>query len=108
MGFDEIPQFVNVLMGDMSIVGPRPERLYFVNELEDSIQFYSRRLIVKPGITGWAQLKYKYDETIEDVREKLKYDLFYIENMSVMLDLKIIVQTVLVGLRKKHQASYTA
>ncbi|MCG2715106.1 MAG: sugar transferase, partial [Candidatus Marinimicrobia bacterium] len=105
-GLDEIPQFFNVLMGDMSIVGPRPERLYFVNELEQSIQFYSRRLIVKPGITGWAQIKYKYDESIDDVREKLRYDLYYIENMSILLDLKIIVQTLLVGIRKKHRAAY--
>lgn len=105
-GLDEIPQFFNVLIGDMSIVGPRPERPFFVNELEHSIQFYSRRLIVKPGITGWAQIKYKYDETIEDVREKLRYDLYYIENMSVLLDLKIIVQTLLVGLRKKHHIAY--
>jgi len=105
-GLDEIPQFFNVLIGDMSIVGPRPERLYFVNELEQSIQFYSRRLIVKPGITGWAQIKYKYDETIDDVREKLRYDLYYIQNMSVMLDLKIIVQTLLVGMRKRHRTAY--
>jgi len=104
-GLDEIPQFVNVLIGDMSIVGPRPERQYFVNDLENSIQFYSRRLIVKPGITGWAQIKHKYDETIDDVREKLRYDLYYIENMSVLLDLKIIVQTLLVGLRKKTSVS---
>ena len=105
-GLDEIPQFFNVLMGEMSIVGPRPERIYFVNELEQSIQFYSRRLIVKPGITGWAQIKYKYDESIDDVREKLRYDLYYIENMSIILDLKIIVQTLLIGIRKKHQAAY--
>jgi exopolysaccharide biosynthesis polyprenyl glycosylphosphotransferase len=105
-GLDEIPQFFNVLMGDMSIVGPRPERDYFVNELERSIQFYSRRLIIKPGITGWAQIKYKYDETIDDVREKLRYDLYYIENMSVILDLKIIIQTLLIGLRRKHRTSY--
>jgi len=106
MGLDEIPQFFNVLMGEMSIVGPRPERIYFVNELEQSIQFYSRRLIVKPGITGWAQIKYKYDESIDDVREKLRYDLYYIENMSILLDLKIIVQTLLIGIRKKHKAAY--
>jgi exopolysaccharide biosynthesis polyprenyl glycosylphosphotransferase len=105
-GLDEIPQFFNVLMGEMSIVGPRPERIYFVNELEQSIQFYSRRLIVKPGITGWAQIKYKYDESIDDVREKLRYDLYYIENMSILLDLKIIVQTLLIGIRKKHKAAY--
>jgi len=106
IGLDEIPQFFNVLLGDMSIVGPRPERDYFVNELERSIQFYSRRLIVKPGITGWAQIKYKYDETIDDVREKLRYDLYYIENMSVLLDLKIIIQTLLIGLRRKHRTAY--
>ncbi|HDP67355.1 MAG TPA: sugar transferase, partial [Candidatus Marinimicrobia bacterium] len=105
-GLDEIPQFFNVLIGDMSIVGPRPERLHFVNELEKSIPFYSRRLIVKPGITGWAQIKYKYDESIDDVREKLRYDLYYIENMSVLLDLKIIIQTLLIGLRKKHKLAY--
>ena len=105
-GLDEIPQFFNVLMGEMSIVGPRPERIYFVNELEHSIQFYSRRLIIKPGITGWAQIKYKYDESIDDVREKLRYDLYYIENMSILLDLKIIVQTLLIGIRKKHKAAY--
>lgn len=105
-GLDEIPQFFNVLIGNMSIVGPRPERLHFVNELEKSIPFYSRRLIVKPGITGWAQIKYKYDESIDDVREKLRYDLYYIENMSVLLDLKIIIQTLLIGLRKKHKFAY--
>lgn len=105
-GLDEVPQFFNVLLGDMSIVGPRPERPYFVNELEQTVHFYSRRLIVKPGITGWAQIKYKYDETIDDVREKLRYDLYYIENMSVLLDLKIIAQTLLVGLRNKHQATH--
>lgn len=105
-GLDEIPQFLNVLIGDMSIVGPRPEREHFVNDLERSIQFYSRRLIIKPGITGWAQIKYKYDETIDDVREKLRYDLYYIENMSVLLDLKIIIQTLLIGLRRKHRADF--
>ena len=105
-GIDEIPQFFNVLMSEMSIVGPRPERSYFVSELEQSIQFYSRRLIIKPGITGWAQIKYKYDESIDDVREKLRYDLYYIENMSVLLDMKIIVQTLIVGLRKKHKSGY--
>jgi len=102
LGLDEVPQFFNVLKGDMSIVGPRPERPYFVNELEKKIKFYSRRLIVKPGITGWAQIKHKYDETIEDVKEKLRYDLYYIENMSILLDLKIIIQTILMALRRKH------
>lgn len=99
---DEVPQFFNVLIGDMSIVGPRPEREYFVEKLEKEIQFYSRRLIVKPGITGWAQIKHKYDETIDDVKEKLRYDLYYIENMSLLLDVKIIIQTLLLGFRKNQ------
>ncbi len=99
---DEVPQFFNVLIGDMSIVGPRPEREYFVEKLEKEIQFYSRRLIVKPGITGWAQIKHKYDETIDDVKEKLRYDLYYIENMSLLLDVKIIIQTLLLGFRRNQ------
>src|SRR5690606_31780726 len=80
---DEIPQFINVLKGEMSIVGPRPEREFFVEKLSHEIPYYKRRLKVRPGITGWAQVKHKYDETIEDVKIKLRYDLFYIENMSL-------------------------
>ena len=103
-GLDEIPQFLNVLMGDMSIVGPRPERPVFIKKLEKQVKFYTRRLLVKPGITGWAQMKYKYDESIEDVKEKVKDDLYYIRNMSITLDLKIIVQTALTVFQKwkKH------
>jgi exopolysaccharide biosynthesis polyprenyl glycosylphosphotransferase len=92
---DEIPQFVNVLKGDMSLIGPRPERPVFVEKLSKEIPLYRRRLKVKPGITGWAQVKYKYDESIEDVKKKLQYDLFYIENMSLRMDLKIIAYTIL-------------
>ncbi len=95
---DEIPQAVNVLMGDMSFVGPRPERPYFVEKLSQEIPLYKRRLKVRPGITGWAQVKHKYDETIEDVKMKLRYDLFYIENMSLRMDFKIIFRTVFVVL----------
>lgn len=95
---DEIPQAVNVLMGDMSFVGPRPERPYFVEKLSEEIPLYKRRLKVRPGITGWAQVKHKYDETIEDVKMKLRYDLFYIENMSLRMDFKIIFRTVFVVL----------
>jgi len=95
---DEIPQAVNVLKGDMSFVGPRPERPYFVEKLSQEIPLYKRRLKVRPGITGWAQVKHKYDETIEDVKMKLRYDLFYIENMSLRMDFKIIFRTVFVVL----------
>lgn len=93
---DEIPQFINVLKGDMSVVGPRPERPYFVEKLSQEIPYYKRRLKVRPGITGWAQVKHKYDESIEDVKIKLRYDLFYIENMSIRMDLKILFRTIFV------------
>ena len=93
---DEIPQIINVLKGEMSIVGPRPERPYFVEKLSMDIPYYKRRLKVRPGITGWAQVKHKYDETIEDVKIKLRYDLFYIENMSLRMDFKILFRTVFV------------
>jgi exopolysaccharide biosynthesis polyprenyl glycosylphosphotransferase len=95
---DEIPQVYNVLKGDMSFVGPRPERPFFVEKLSMEIPLYKRRLKVRPGITGWAQVKHKYDETIEDVKVKLRYDLFYIENMSLRMDFKIILRTFLVVL----------
>jgi exopolysaccharide biosynthesis polyprenyl glycosylphosphotransferase len=93
---DEIPQLWNVLKGEMSIVGPRPERQYFIEKLSKEIPWYVKRLKMKPGITGWAQVKHKYDETIEDVKFKVMYDLYYFENMSIILDLKIIIQTILV------------
>lgn len=92
--FDEIPQLVNVLKGEMSLVGPRPERPYFVEQHADAIPLYTRRHRVKPGITGLAQVKWRYDGDLEDVRQKLKYDLFYIENMSLRMDFKIMLQTV--------------
>jgi exopolysaccharide biosynthesis polyprenyl glycosylphosphotransferase len=90
---DEIPQFFNVLKGEMSLVGPRPERPYFVEQLKAEIPWYVRRIKMKPGITGWAQVKHKYDASIEDVKQKVMYDLYYFENMSIVLDLKIILQT---------------
>jgi len=95
---DEIPQVFNVLKGDMSFVGPRPERPFFVEKLSQEIPLYKRRLKVRPGITGWAQVKHKYDESIEDVKVKLRYDLFYIENMSLRMDFKIIFRTIFVVL----------
>lgn len=95
---DEIPQVYNVLKGDMSFVGPRPERPFFVEKLSQEIPLYKRRLKVRPGITGWAQVKHKYDENIEDVKAKLRYDLYYIENMSLRMDFKIIFRTIFVVL----------
>jgi len=101
MRIDEIPQFLNVLRGDMSLVGPRPEREFFVNELKNKIPLYTKRLLVKPGLTGWAQIKHKYDASLDDVAEKLKYDFYYIENMSILMDIKILLRTVLVVLSGK-------
>ncbi len=91
---DEIPQIFNVLKGDMSFVGPRPERPFFVTELAAAITFYNERHVVKPGITGWAQLNYPYGASVDDARQKLEYDLYYIKNYSPFLDLLILVQTV--------------
>jgi len=100
---DEIPQMINVLKGEMSMVGPRPERPFFVEKLAEEIPYYKRRLKIRPGITGWAQVKHKYDESIDDVKVKLKYDLFYIENMSLRMDLKILFRTIFVVLLgQKH------
>jgi len=93
---DEFPQLLNVLKNEMSIVGPRPERPYFVEMLSKEIPYYYKRLSVKPGITGWAQIKHKYDSSLDDVKEKLKFDFYYIENMSLKLDFKIMVNTFLV------------
>jgi exopolysaccharide biosynthesis polyprenyl glycosylphosphotransferase len=91
--FDEIPQMFNVLKGDMSLIGPRPERPVFVKKLAKEIPLYLRRLKVRPGITGWAQVKHKYDDSVDDVKMKVQYDLFYIENMSLRMDFKIILST---------------
>ncbi len=93
---DEIPQVFNVLRGEMSLIGPRPERPYFVELLSQEIPYYKRRLRVRPGITGWAQVRHKYDETLDDVKGKIRYDLFYIENMSLRMDFKILLRTVFV------------
>lgn len=91
---DEIPQLFNVLKGDMSFIGPRPERMPFVERLKESIPFYSTRHLVKPGVTGWAQVRYPYGASDEDALEKLRYDLYYIKNYSVFLDFRIIVDTI--------------
>ncbi len=91
---DEAPQIINVLRGEMSFVGPRPERPFFVAQLQEVVPFYAQRLVVKPGITGWAQVNYRYGSSVEDTLEKLQYDLYYIKNMSLFLDFLIIVRTV--------------
>jgi sugar transferase (PEP-CTERM system associated) len=95
---DELPQLFNVLVGHMSFIGPRPERPEFVSELRKTIPYYMERLAVKPGITGWAQVKYRYGSSVEDAVEKLQYDLYYIKNLSLFLDLLIVLNTVQVVL----------
>jgi len=98
---DELPQIYNVLKGEMSIVGPRPERPEFVSELKEKIPFYDTRHYVKPGLMGWAQLKYPYGASIEDAKGKLEYDLYYSKNHSLMMDILIMIQTVEVVLLGK-------
>ena len=98
---DELPQIVNVLVGDMSLVGPRPERPEFVRDLSKAIPYYAERHRVKPGVTGWAQLMYPYGSTIDDAREKLQFDLYYVKNASLFLDLIILLETVEVILMGK-------
>jgi sugar transferase (PEP-CTERM system associated) len=91
---DEIPQIINVLKGDMSFVGPRPERQFFINQLQRRIPYYTQRLIVKPGITGWSAINCQYSDSIESAVEKLQYDLYYIKNMSITLDTVILLKTI--------------
>jgi len=98
---DEIPQLVNVIKGQMSIVGPRPERPFFIDKLMQEFPFYYRRHKVRPGITGWSQIKQPYDRDIDDVRKKLKFDFYYIENLSFSLDIKILASTLWVMLSGK-------
>ena len=93
---DEIPQLFNVIKGEMSIVGPRPERPEIVRDLKKTILDYEKRLVVKPGITGFAQIFHKYDESIEDVKQKIKYDLLYIKKMCWLVELRILAQTFVV------------
>ncbi len=91
---DELPQLINVIKGDMSLIGPRPERMEFVQELEKKIPYYYLRHTVKPGITGWAQVSYPYGASEEDARIKLEYDLYYVKNISLMFDLQILLKTI--------------
>lgn len=94
MRLDEMPQLWNVLRGDMSLVGPRPERPEFVGSLTRQIAFYGQRHVIKPGVTGWAQVRYTYGASVQDAMEKLQYDLFYVKNMSIALDLYILLRTI--------------
>ena len=91
---DELPQLVNVLRGEMSFVGPRPERPPFVTQLTEQIPHYPDRTLVKPGVTGWAQVNYPYGASVEDARQKLSYDLFYVKHRSLFLDALIVLATI--------------
>jgi len=96
---DEIPQFVNVLLGDMSLVGPRPERQFFIDKIVEKASHYNHLLKVRPGITSWGQVKYGYAENVDQMVERLKYDIIYIENMSLLVDFKILIYTILIVLK---------
>ena len=98
---DEIPQLFNVLMGDMSLIGPRPERPEFIEQLKKVIPYYSERHFVKPGVTGWAQVRYPYGASVEDALEKLRYDLYYIKNLTLTFDIMIILETIKVVLFRR-------
>lgn len=95
---DELPQLVNVLRGEMSLVGPRPERPYFVEQLTQQVPFYAVRHSMKPGVTGWAQVRYHYGESVDDAKRKLEFDLYYVKNHSLFLDIVIILETIAVVL----------
>ena len=98
---DEIPQLLNVFYGHMSIIGPRPERPVIIEKLTKDIPYYVRRYKVKPGLSGWAQIMGAYDSSVADVKTKLKHDFYYIENISILLDLKIILLTLILILKGK-------
>lgn len=98
---DEIPQCINILRGEMHLIGPRPERKYWINFFEKEIPYYNERHLVRPGITGWAQVNYPYGENAEDAKQKLMYDLYYIKHWSVWLEIKTILKTITVVLGKR-------
>ena len=98
---DELPQMLNVLKGDMHLIGPRPERKFWIEQFEKEIPYYNERHLVRPGITGWAQVMYPYGAGVEDAKQKLMYDLYYIKHYSLWLDIKIIWKTIMVVLGKK-------
>lgn len=98
---DELPQLLNILTGDMSIVGPRPERQFFIEKLKSAIDGYEKRLLVRPGLTGLAQVEHKYDESVEDTKVKVRHDIQYVHNLNIIRDIKIILKTVYVVLAAK-------
>jgi len=98
---DELPQLLNVLKGEMHFIGPRPERLYWIEQFEKEIAYYNERHLVRPGITGWAQVMYPYGANAEDAKQKLMYDLYYIKHWSILLELKVVWKTILVVVGKK-------
>ena len=98
---DELPQLWNILIGEMSFIGPRPERPQFVEQLKQSVDFFDVRLMVKPGLTGWAQIKYEYGNTVEDAMMKLQYDFYYLRHWSLPLDFYILARTIGVVLKLK-------
>ena len=98
---DELPQVLNVLLGELSIVGPRPEQPHYVEELIEKIPFYGVRHLVRPGLTGWAQVKYSYGATVADALEKLQYDVYYLLRQSIGLDVRIVFRTVRSILRRE-------
>lgn len=100
---DEIPQFLSVLKGDMSLVGPRPERQYFIDQITQRAPHYRLLLKVKPGITSWGQVKYGYAENVDQMIERLKYDILYLENMSLAMDIKIMAYTLLTVMKGSGQ-----
>lgn len=100
---DEVPQFYNILKGDMSLIGPRPEQSFFISSLEEKIPFYSIRNVIRPGLTGWAQVNFPYAASIEEQEKKLRYDIYYIKERSLFLDFKIIIKTISTVLFMKGQ-----
>jgi lipopolysaccharide/colanic/teichoic acid biosynthesis glycosyltransferase len=102
---DELPQFWNVIRGEMSLVGPRPERPEFVEKLKKKIPYYSLRHFMEPGITGWAQVNFPYASSIEDSQEKLEYDLYYISHMNLFFDFQVLLKTAQKILLGKHKSS---
>lgn len=98
---DEIPNFINVLKGDMSLVGPRPERRYFIDQIMEKAPYYNRLLKIKPGITSWGQIRYGYAENVDQMIQRLKYDILYLENMSVYVDFQILIRTLIVLFKRK-------
>jgi lipopolysaccharide/colanic/teichoic acid biosynthesis glycosyltransferase len=96
-----MPQLWNVLLGEMSFVGPRPERPEFVQKLTEQIPYYGQRHVLKPGLTGWAQIRYTYGASVEDAVEKLQYDLYYIKNLSIALDFVIVLETIKTVITRK-------